>query len=107
LELEKGIAAFFRPAGIPKQREGTGILSTIHVEGVDQCGIIYKVSRFLADNSVNIIRVHSKQKYSPQSGTAIYSVDLEVELPSHMGLHELKKGLQHVADALHVDIQTV
>jgi len=106
LELDKGVAAFFRPAGSPKPEEKTGILSTLHVEGVDQCGIIYKVSRYLADNKVNIIKVQSKQNYSPQSGTAIYSVDLEVELPSHMSLSELKKGLQHVADALHVDIQT-
>lgn len=107
LELDKGIAAFFRPVGTPKPQKGSGILTTLHVEGVDQCGIIYKVSRFLADNNVNIIRVHSKQNYSPQSGTAIYAVDLEIELPSHASLQELKKGLQHVADALHVDIQTV
>ncbi|MDZ7759297.1 MAG: ACT domain-containing protein [Desulfovermiculus sp.] len=105
LELDKGIAAFFRPLGEPRPQKGTGILSNLHVEGVDQCGIIYKVSRHLADNQVNIIRVHSKQHYSPQSGTALYSVDLEVELPEHLGLNELKKGLQHVADVLHVDIQ--
>jgi len=105
LELDKGIAAFFRPLGEPRPQTGTGILTNLHVEGVDQCGIIYKVSRYLADNNVNIIRVHSKQHFSPQSGTALYSVDLEVELPEHLGLNELKKGLQQVADALHVDIQ--
>ena len=105
LELDKGIAAFYRPLGEPRPQQGTGILSNLHVEGLDQCGIIYKVSRYLADNQVNIIRVHSKQHFSPQSGTALYSVDLEVELPEHLGLTELKKGLQHVADALHVDIQ--
>lgn len=106
LELDKGIAAFFRPLqGEPQPPQGSGILANIHVEGVDQCGIVYKVSRYLADNKVNIIRVHSTQNYSPQSGTAIYAVHLEVELPQHMSLSELKKGLQHVADALHVDIQ--
>ncbi|WP_027370506.1 glycine cleavage system protein R [Desulfovermiculus halophilus] len=107
LELDKGIAAFFRPLGSPEPQKGTGILTTLHVEGVDQCGIIYHISRHLAENKVNIIRVHSRQSSSPQSGTAMYTVDLEVELPSHMSMQELNKGLQHVADALHLDIQTV
>ena len=55
LEREKGITAFLRPVEI-KDEKATKIVYTkaISVEGVDQSGIVCKISRFLADNNINI-----------------------------------------------------
>ncbi|NIQ92827.1 MAG: hypothetical protein GWN87_00385 [Desulfuromonadales bacterium] len=46
----------------------------------------------------------SSVKASPQSGTAIYMMDIHVQLPDGMTPDRLEEGLGAVADELHVDI---
>lgn len=105
LEREKGITAFIRPVSpsqsLPSQNVYT---KTIYVEGLDQAGIVYKVSRFLADNQINIRTLNSEVKSSPESGAAIYSMTLKVEIPKKKSLDELEEGLNQVGDRLHLDI---
>ena len=105
LEREKGITAFIRPV-TPLQATPTKdtYTKTIHVEGLDQAGIVYKVSRFLADNHINIRTLNSEVKSSPESGAAIYSMMLTVEIPTKIPMDILEKGLNRVGDQLQVDI---
>ncbi len=105
LERDKGIAAFIRPVSTKKTELKTNIhTKTIHVEGLDQAGIVYKVSRFLADNKVNISSLNSEVKLSPESGAAIYSMTLLVEIPTEISLHTVEDGLSRIGDQLHVDV---
>ncbi|MCP3954209.1 MAG: amino acid-binding protein, partial [Desulfobacterales bacterium] len=56
LEREKGVSAFLRSVGKSPAAPKTAFTErTLHVEGVDKAGIVYKVSRFLADNNLNIV----------------------------------------------------
>ena len=77
---------------------------TIHVEGLDQAGIVYKVSRFLADNHINISTLNSEVKLSPESGIAIYSMTLLVEIPREISLQTVEDGLSQIGDQLNVDV---
>jgi len=106
LEREKGISAFIRPvsseaAAAPKEAFST---HTIHVEGLDQAGIVYKVSRYLADNNINIAYLNSKVDCSPESGAAIYSMEIQVEIPQGAPLENIEQELAQIADELNVDI---
>ena len=66
LEREKGVSAFLRPVGDSHSvTKATFAERTLHVEGIDQAGIVYKVSRFLADNSLNIVDLISHIKSLP------------------------------------------
>lgn len=105
LEQEKGIFAFFRPLQ-PRESDHPEdfCLQTIHVEGMDQAGIVYKVSRFLAQNRINIVSLTSTVKASPESGTAIYVMDIQVQVPNGTVMDAVKDGLADVADDLNVDI---
>lgn len=106
LEQEKGISAFLRPLE-PQEtvKPGNGFtLRTLHVEGLDQAGIVYKVSRFLADNRINIADLKSTVKASPESGTAMYVMDIRVQIPNGTAMDPMEKGLHAVADDLNVDI---
>jgi glycine cleavage system transcriptional repressor len=105
LEQEKGIFAFFRPLQ-PRESDHHEdfCLQTIHVEGMDQAGIVYKVSRFLAQNRINIVSLTSTVKASPESGTAIYVMDIQVQVPNGTVMDAVKDGLADVADDLNVDI---
>jgi len=105
LEHDKGISAFLRP--LQKRRESTvreSAACVLHVEGEDQAGIVYKVSRFLADQGVNIFNLQSTVKASPGSGTTIYEMEIHVQLPAGGSTELLESGLSGVADDLNVDI---
>lgn len=105
LEREKGITAFIRPVTPVQESFMQDIYTkTIHVEGLDHAGIVYKVSRFLADNQINIRSLNSQVKSSPESGAAIYDMMLMVEIPVKTPMDIVEKGLNDVGDQLSVDI---
>lgn len=105
LEREKGITAFIRPVTPTPSTPAPDIYTkAIHVEGSDHAGIVYKVSRFLADNQINIRTLNSKVTSSPESGAAVYSMMLVVDIPVKIPMDIVEKGLSDVGDQLHVDI---
>ena len=66
LEKEKSISAFIRPLQESQPAaSGKLPLCTIHVEGLDQAGIVYKISRYLSDNGLNIVDLKSMVKTTP------------------------------------------
>lgn len=105
LERDEGITAFIRPVSLeaPTPRTDT-IEKTIQVEGLDQAGIVYKVSRFLADHKINISHLNSEVRLSPQSGAALYSMTIQVEIPKEHSLQDLEDGLTQIGDQLNVDV---
>ena len=106
LEQEKGISAFLRPLEPQETAKPSNGVKTrnLHVEGLDQAGIVYKVSRFLADHRINIVDLKSTVKASPESGTAMYVMDIRAQIPNDTAMDPLEKGLRAVADELNVDI---
>ena len=71
---------------------------------MDHAGIVFKVSRFLADNQINIRTLNSNVASSPESGAAIYQMRLLVDIPVKIPMDVVEKGLNDVGDQLHVDI---
>lgn len=105
LEREKGITAFLRPVSSEEPKFKADMhTKSLHLEGLDQAGIVYKVSRFLADNHINILTLNSEMKSSPESGAAIYSMTLSVEIPTEISLHTVEEGLSRIGGQLNVDV---
>jgi len=105
LEREKGISAFVRPLPALQRKVNKGYKTcTLNIEGLDQAGIVYKTSRFLADNKLNIIHLHSTAVTSPESGVKMYSMDIHVQVPEEIPLDQVEDGLDVIADELQVDI---
>ncbi len=105
LESEKGITAIIRPVKTEDEQRPDGHASrTISVTGVDQTGIVYKVSNFLANNNINIENLSSQRTISPESGTIIYSMELAVQIPVDLSLEELEHGISQVGEELNLEI---
>jgi len=106
-EMEKtwSISAFIRPL---KERsavsQSNAAIATIHVEGLDQAGIVYKISQYLADNSLNIIDLKSIVKTTPESGTSLYLMDIHIHLTGGATPQSIEEGLDDVAEELNVEI---
>lgn len=105
LEKDKEITAFIRPLQSRRDVQSGGVHNSIlHVEGLDQAGIVYKISQFLADNRLNIADLHSTVELSPESGTALYIMDIHIQIPYGSDMEAIESGLSDVADDLHVEI---
>ncbi len=105
LESNQGISAFVRPLKERQELPQNGLSNyTLHVEGLDQAGIVYKISQFLADHSLNIVDLKSMAKASPESGTDLYLMDIHIQVPAEMTLEQIDQGLTAVAEDLNVDI---
>jgi glycine cleavage system transcriptional repressor len=105
LEKEKGITAFVRTVETTARKiEEKFNNKTINVEGVDQAGIVYKISRFLADSDINIENLTSQRIISPESGTAIYTMEMKVQVPEKISIAQLEQGLSKVGEALNLNV---
>lgn len=105
LEIEKGISAFLKPVSeTPPPSTAAGATHTIHVEGLDKAGIVYRISRYLADQGANIITLDSRMKFTPESGAAVYAMKISVEIPEGVSIEKLAGGLSDIGDALNVDV---
>ena len=94
LEMERGISAFVRPVSVESPSPKKGVSTyTLHVEGLDQAGIVYNITHF-----------ESRCTPSPQTGAAMYTVYLQTEVPDNLTPGQLKEGLNQVGSELNVDI---
>ena len=105
LEREKNIYVFIRPLDYhqPDTKNGNN-LHTIEIEGIDQAGIVYKVAGLMATLKINIETLTSKKKFSPNSGTAMYSMEIVAKVPISISMDDLDEKLEQLANELHVDI---
>jgi glycine cleavage system transcriptional repressor len=105
LERQKKISAFIRPLhGQRRPPSGNTPMCTIHVEGMDQAGIVHKISQFLSDNALNIVDLKSTVKVTPESGTALYLMDIHIQLTGNSSKETVEEGLNTVAEELNVEI---
>ena len=105
LEKEKGITAFIRLLEAKEKEKPIDFFTkTIKVQGIDQTGIVYKVTRFLANNNINIENLTSRRRTSPESGTAMYFMDIKVQVPEKISVEHLEKGLSQVGEELNLEI---
>jgi glycine cleavage system transcriptional repressor len=105
LEREKGITAFIRLVEVEDKEKQVNFFSkTINVEGIDQTGIVFKISRYLANNNINIENLTSRRSISPESGTALYFMEIKVQIPKKISIENLEKGLSQVGEELNLDI---
>lgn len=105
LEREKGISAFVRQLSARQKKVNKGYKTcTLHIESLDQAGIVYKTSQFLADNKLNILQLNSTAKASPESGATIYSMGIHIQVPEELSLDQVEDDLIAMADELQVDI---
>ncbi|MBF0303900.1 MAG: hypothetical protein HQK73_12735 [Desulfamplus sp.] len=105
LEKEKGISVFIRPLDFHhKDYKLNGNRHTVSVEGVDQAGIVYKVSKLFAEHRINIVTLKSQTKPSPESGTELYLMTIDLIFPDGVTTDIIKRELEGLGKKLHVEI---
>jgi glycine cleavage system transcriptional repressor len=107
LEWEKKLTVFYSPIPIeeahPKAKEETHPFK-ITTSGVDHAGIVFKVCRLLADKGINIADMKTHRVFSAESGTPLFEMDIDIEVPVSISEVGLREDLHHLVNDLMIDL---
>jgi len=88
--------------------EETGAtVCSITVVGADHMGIIYQVTRYLADQGVNVESMATEVVAAPMSGTPLFTMSAVVRVPNKLSIEDLREALEYIGDELGVDTEVV
>jgi glycine cleavage system transcriptional repressor len=107
LEREKGLTVFYSPVALQEVRPVPHEALPhyrITTSGVDHTGIVFKVCRFLADRKINVIDMETRRTSSAESGTPLFEMDIEVEVPKSVTDQTLRGDLHDLANELVIDL---
>lgn len=107
LEWEKNLTVYYSPVtfeeAYPEAKE-EGDRFKITTSGIDQAGIVLKVCRLLADRGVNIVGMETHRVFSAESGTPLFEMDIDIEVPRSILEQGLRGDLHQVATELMIDL---
>jgi glycine cleavage system transcriptional repressor len=107
IEWEKKLAVFYSPITLeeahPKMKEQAEPFK-ITTSGVDHAGIVYRVCRLLADRGINIVDMKTQRILSPESGTPLFEMDIDIDIPKPVSEEDLREDLHRLANELVIDL---
>lgn len=77
----------------------------VKVNGADHEGIIYDITRYLADNGINIETMDTGIVKAPMSGTPLFTMSAVVVVPPDLSFTEWRDDLEDAGDRLSVDVE--
>lgn len=107
LEWEKHLSIFLTPVeeteGVPRFK-GIMDIYELSTTGMDRMGIVYHVSRLLAEQGINIIDMQTKTTPSPESGTPIFTMKIVLQVPVEISPSDLLEKLNRMGEKLAIEI---
>ena len=70
----------------------------------DRPGIVSRVTEILARRGVNVASLESRLEYAPLSGTPMFVLDADLQVPSEVVLAELRRELSLQCDEENLDL---
>jgi glycine cleavage system transcriptional repressor len=107
LEWEKRLTVFFRPLEtepVPYAARTHARRFALQAIGVDRAGIVAKLARSLADQGVNIAAMTTQSRPEPESGTPIYTVRVQLDVPREVDVAALERRLHAIGEELGVEV---
>jgi glycine cleavage system transcriptional repressor len=77
---------------------------SIRVSGFDRPGIVQAVTQTLARRSVNVRSLESRLTYAAESGTPLFVLQAQLEVPSEVTLSELRRELSARCDEENLEL---
>ena len=77
----------------------------IDLRGADNEGIVKVLSKYLAEKSINILKMETHTSHSPVSGTPLFNLNAFVSIPNDVEEKLIQSDLSQIAQDLGVEIQ--
>jgi len=107
LEWEKRLTVFFRPLDgqpVPYGVSHHARPFELQAVGVDKAGIVARVTRCLANHSVNVTHMSTSSRPEPGTGTPIYHMRIRMDVPEEVDHNALRHELDKTAAALNIEL---
>ena len=107
LEWEKKLTVFYSPItfeeAYPKLKEQADRFK-ITTSGVDHAGIVFRICQLLADRGVNIVDMKTQRILSAESGTPLFEMDMDINVPKTISEQGLRDDLHRLGNELVIDL---
>jgi len=85
-----GLAHLFRRTS---ERTKTAIdVHVVKVEALDHPGIVNAIAGFFSQRGINIRELETETRPAAHTGVPVFSVQMEIEIPDHVAVVELRRG---------------
>ncbi len=82
-----------------------GVPYTVHAIAMDHPGIVHKIVHELAKDGGNVLRLDTSLVPAPTTGTPMFSLRLDVELPTDVALASVRNQLEQLGAQENIDIE--
>jgi glycine cleavage system transcriptional repressor len=76
----------------------------LRVSGVDRPGIVASVSALIARHGINVASLESDVTFAPLSGTPLFTLEAELQVPSEIALAELRRQVAALSEEENLDV---
>lgn len=102
LAEEIDLAFLFRRTDARKNVEGR-IPYTVSVTAMDHPGIVHRVASFFSSQNINVYNLDTVTERAAHTGTPIFSLVMEVEVPPEIRIVELRDSFFYFCDEHDLD----
>lgn len=104
LEKRLNLNLLIKPTG---RKTPTDAYSRYHirVEGMDNPGIVHKLARYLSLQNINIVNLQTVSSHAPHTGTPIFTVNMQVDIPNAASIEAIEAGFIKTCDELSMDAE--
>lgn len=86
-----------------RQASADAVPYSIKVVGMDHPGIVHRLARFLAQNSINIKDMETDSTPAPHTGTPLFTVNMVVDIPVSIATSKLRDEFLQLCDEQNLD----
>lgn len=102
LEEKLGLTCVARET-TPSRGARDFIAYELRVSGVDHPGIVQRVTDVLARSEINVSSLESRVVFAPLSGTPMFVLEADLEVPPSTGISELRRQLITICEDENLD----
>ena len=103
LSAQTGLHAELRPAREAPAAQVEALPFKLTGTGIDQPGLVHRVSHLLRDMRINIESLETVLKPAPYTGAPMFEMEMILSVPKTASLSQLRQGLAKVCDELNID----
>lgn len=102
LEAKLGLRCVLKETRTPSGL-GDHLLYRLRLTGVDRPGIVMAIAGLLASRGVNLASLESRVTYAPLSGTPMFVLEADLQVPSRLDLSGLRADVAARCEAENLD----
>ena len=104
IEKSLNVACFAKRTTAERPKTGA-ITYLLEVSGSDRPGIVQSVSDLLSRHKINVATFISRVTHAPWTGTPVFLLDMELQVPDTVLLSTLRKELTEACEEENLDFQ--